>query len=286
MTKQKLFAKLQGMGNDFLILVVDDVSVLPDAGEAAKQMCDRVYGAGADGLVLVSRSDRPDADFESRIFNADGGEAEVSGNGTRCAAAYVYYSGLWQDKDVRIGTVAGVKRGRLAARSKASFEFQFEMGMPRFSSREIPMALTHPLDRVVRYGLTIGGETFEVTCVSMGNPHCTLFVPGFDGLSIGEIGPLIEDHPVFPNRTNVEFARVLSQNEIEVIFWERGVGRTNSSGTGSCGAAVAAALNDLTGRKVLVRTAGGALNVDWGDDGIVRLTGSAEVVYEGRWLRD
>jgi diaminopimelate epimerase len=279
------FTKLQAVGNDFLVVVADDVTDLRNARELARQMCNRNYGAGADGLVFVTRSRHQDADFATRIFNADGGEAEVSGNGTRCVAAFLYHGGLWREPEVRIATAAGVKCGRLVGREGNSFEFEFEMGSPLLSSTEIPMALDEPLTPVVLYPLKIGGEIFEVTCVSMGNPHCTIFLPTLEGLNIHEIGPLIEDHPLFPNRTNVEFSRVLSREEIEVRFWERGVGRTFSSGTGSCAAAVAAALNGLTARSVEVKTFGGILRVDWGADDIVRLTGSAEVVYEGTWLR-
>jgi diaminopimelate epimerase len=249
-------------------------------------MCHRNYGAGADGVVFVSRSESDDADFTSRIFNADGGEAEVSGNGTRCVAAYLYHAKLWNEAEVRIATAAGVKRGRLVARDGTRFDFEFDMGEPQFSSLALAMAVDEPIDRVVSYPLNLGGEIIEVTCISIGNPHCTLFVNNLDAINMEEIGPLIEDHPVFPNRTNVEFARAATHDEIEVLFWERGVGRTMSSGTGSCAAAVAATLNGLTDRSVRVLTAGGALRVDWRDDNSVALTGWAEVVYEGRWLRD
>jgi diaminopimelate epimerase len=280
------FTKLQGLGNDFLIIPVSDVGTLPAARQMARQMCERNYGAGADGIIFITRARHEDADFASRIFNADGGEAEVSGNGTRCVAAYVYHAGLWQEPEVRIATAAGVKTGRLVGREGRAFEFEFDMGAPRLSSADLPMALDYRLDRVVRYPLRLGGDILEVTCVSMGNPHCTLFVPDLEAVAMTEIGPLIEDHPLFPNRTNVEFARRVSEDEIEVRFWERGVGRTLSSGTGSCGAAVAAALNGLTGRSVRVRTPGGVLRVDWREDNSVALTGPAEVIYEGRWLRD
>ncbi len=280
------FTKLQAVGNDFLILPVEDVRALRSPDEAARSMCHRNYGAGADGVIFVARSESDDADFDSRTFNADGSEAEVSGNGTRCVAAYLSYSKLWAEAEVRIATAAGVKRGRLVARDGLKFEFEFDMGEPQFSSLSLPMALDEPLDSVVSYPLNLGGEIIEVTCLSMGNPHCTLFVGDLDAINMEEIGPLIEDHPAFPNRTNVEFARVVARDEIEVLFWERGVGRTMSSGTGSCAAAVAAALNGFTNRSVRVLTAGGALRVDWRDDNSVALTGWAEVVYEGHWLRD
>lgn len=279
------FTKLQGIGNDFLIIPTDQIEKIAEAPRLAREMCERNYGAGADGIVFVSPTDSPHAEFASRIFNADGSEAEISGNGTRCLAAYLYYTRQWSEPVVRIATVAGVKTGRLMASEGLRFEFEFEMGQPRLSSESLPMTLDLALERVVRYPLRIGGDILEVTCTSMGNPHCTLFVRDLEAVNMEEIGPLIEDHPLFPNRTNVEFARVISQDEIEVMFWERGVGRTLSSGTGSCGAAVAAALNDLTGRSVRVVTSGGALRVDWREDNSVALTASAEVVYEGHWLR-
>ena len=278
------FTKAQGMGNDFLIIEVDDVSTLPVASELAQKLCERNYGAGADGIVFVTHADHDEADFASRIFNADGSEAGVSGNGTRCAAAYLYHRGLWSEPEIRIATAAGLKRGRLVSREGARFEFEFDMGKPDLTSAAVPMSISPALDRVVRYPLRLGGDILEVTCLSMGNPQCIIFVSDLDALNLREIGPLIEHHSVFPDRANVEFARVITREEIEIRIWERGAGHTLSSGTGSCASAVAAALNGLTDRRVLVRTEGGALQVNWRDDDRVLLTASAEVVYEGRWL--
>lgn len=278
------FTKVQALGNDFLIVVGDDVDALTNPEGLARTMCERHLGAGADGLVFISPSTLESADFASRIFNADGGEAEVSGNGTRCAAAYLHHAGIWSAPEIRIRTVAGVKRGCLVDRSDLTFNFEFEMGQPRLSSSEIPVALDPPLDRVVACPLPVGGKTVQVTCLSMGNPHCSLFTPSLEGNVIDKIGPLIERHSLFPNRTNVEMIRIVSRRDIEVLFWERGVGRTLSSGTGSCAAAVSSALNGFTERRVLVSTLGGPLTVEWGADDVVRLTGSAEVLYEGKWL--
>jgi diaminopimelate epimerase len=280
------FTKVQGLGNDFLIIPADDVESLKGAPALARSMCERNYGAGADGIVFVAPPVKPGAAFASRIFNADGSEAEISGNGTRCAAAYLYHTKRWSEPEIRIETVAGTKTGRLVKRSGSRFDFEFDMGAPRLSSVDLPMILDYPLPKVVGYDLMLGGEIFEVTCVSMGNPHCTIFIKDFESVNIEEIGPLIEDHPAFPNRTNVEFARVNSRHEIEVMFWERGVGRTLSSGTGSCGAAVAAMLNGFTARTINVITGGGTLRITWGEDNRVALTGSAEVIYEGLWLRE
>lgn len=279
------FTKLHGLGNDFLIIPVEDVQTLRTARELAIQMCQRNYGAGADGIIFVTRGRHPDADFASRIFNADGSEAEVSGNGTRCVAAYVYHSGIWKEPEVRIATAAGVKRGRLVSREGIHFEFEFDMGEPQLSSLDVPMALEEPLSRVVGYPLRLGGDVFEVTCMSVGNPQCVIFVADLEAVSLTEIGPLIEDHPVFPIRTNVEFAHVIARDEIEILIWERGAGRTLSSGTGASASAIAGALNGLTDRSVRVRTPGGVLRVDWREDNSIALTGPAEVIYTGRWLR-
>ena len=225
------FMKLQALGNDFLVIRVDDAGTLRGAGDLARQMCDRNFGAGADGLIFVTGSRHSNADFASRIFNSDGSEAGISGNGTRCLAAYLYYTGMWTEPEIRIATAAGVKRGRLVAREGTRFDFEFDMGEPGLSSADVPMALEEPLSRVVGHHLTIGGELFEVTCLSMGNPQCVMFVSDLEQVNLTEIGPLIEDHPVFPDRTNVEFARVISRDEIEIVIWERGAGHTLSSGT-------------------------------------------------------
>ena len=281
---ERHFTKLQGMGNDFLIVEVDEVSALPDAARLARAMCHRHYGAGADGLIFVARAQGDEADFDSRIFNSDGSEAGVSGNGTRCVAAYVYFKKLWLDRDVRIATAAGIKRGRLAAQDGHRFEFEFDMGEPRLHSEAVPMLLDFPLEHVVRYPLHLGGDMIEVTCLSMGNPQCIIFLKDMERVNLAELGPLFEHHPVFPDRANVEFVRVVSRDEIEIRIWERGAGHTLSSGTGSCAAAVAAALNGYTERAVRVLTEGGPLHVEWRADNRVALTGSAEVIYEGRWL--
>jgi diaminopimelate epimerase len=278
------FTKLQALGNDFLIIPVDDVTNLSHPEALAQEMCQRNFGAGADGIVYVAQRQTDDAEFASRIFNADGSEAEISGNGTRCVAAYFYYKGLWSQPTIRIATAAGVKIGRLVERQGLRFDFEFDMGKPKLSSEEIPIILDSPLNQVVKYPLIMGGDIQEITCTSMGNPHCSVFVSTLDDIEIDEIGSLLEHHPAFPERTNVEFVKVNSRQEIDVRFFERGVGRTLSSGTGSCGASVASVLNGYTDRSIQVNTPGGVLRVIWQDDNSIMLTGSAVVVYEGDWL--
>ena len=280
------FTKTHGMGNDFLIIEREDIAVLENASPLAREMCERNYGAGADGIVFVASSTNDEADFASRIFNADGSEAGVSGNGTRCTAAYLYHTNLWSNPEIRIATAAGVKLGRLVARDGPRFDFEFDMGTPILSSDKVPMSISPTLERVTRYPIEVGEHLVEATCLSMGNPQCVIFVSDVNSIKLDELGPRIEHHPIFTDRVNVEFAQAISGDEIEIRIWERGAGHTLSSGTGSCAAAVASSMNGFTARKVKVITEGGTLVVDWNDEDRVLLTASAEVVYEGRWLRD
>ncbi|HKX26191.1 MAG TPA: diaminopimelate epimerase [Blastocatellia bacterium] len=279
------FHKFQALGNDFLIMRESELQAVSSGWEQfARQICDRHFGAGADGLeVLAERPSVRDADFEVRLFNADGGETPISGNGTRCVAAFLYLIEGWDRPSVRIATGAGVKTLKPVQRSDHSLIFETEMGRPRLRSDEIPVVLATPLERVIRQPLDVGGQTVEFTSVSMGNPHCTIFVDDFDRLDWRALGARIETHPAFPERTNVEFVRVIGPDRIEVRFWERGVGETLASGTGACGAALASMLNQLIERRVTVLTAAGELFVQWREDDVVVQTGQASAVYRGDW---
>jgi diaminopimelate epimerase len=287
-----LFHKFQALGNDFLIvresaLRADEVETqnLASLQSFSKQICDRHFGAGADGVELLLDSPRvAGADFEVRLFNADGGETPISGNGTRCVAAYLYLIEKWERPEVRIGTGAGVKVLRPVDRSGSGMVFEAEMGAPRFASEEIPVITTTRLDRVIGQKLEVDGQSVEFTATSMGNPHCSVFVDDFEKVDWRALGSRIETHAAFPDRTNVEFIRVINRNEIEVRFWERGVGETLASGTGACGASLAAMINGLVAAKVKVITAAGALIVEWRDDGMIIQTGFAAAVYRGEWL--
>ncbi len=280
------FAKLQALGNDFLVIEAADVRDGVAYDGLARGLCDRHFGAGADGLILVSPGGPGDeAQWTSRIFNADGSEAEVSGNGTRCLAAYI---------DLRIGatdlvtvrTVAGVKRLQIMERSGTTRLIRMEMGVPCFASARIPFACEPPLDRVIDHPLEAAGRPLRATILSVGNPHCSLFADVNGDLDPGSIGPAVERHSLFPNRVNVEFVDVIDRNHIGVRFWERGVGHTLSSGTGSSAAAVAAAASGRTDRDVTVTTASGDLHVQWRDkDDVVLLTGPAELLYTAHWDR-
>src|SRR5262245_11901496 len=288
------FHKFQALANDFLI--VRDASlraITDDVGTFSKRMCDRHFGAGADGVeVLLDAPRAAGADFEVRLFNADGGETPISGNGTRCVAAYLYLIEKWDRPEVRIATGAGVKILRPVDRDGPvgpGLVFEAEMGAPRFASEEIPVAMPARLDRVIRQRLDVDGQSVEFTATSMGNPHCSVFIDSFgvdkfESVGWRALGSKIETHAAFPDRTNVEFIRVINQDEIEVRFWERGVGETLASGTGACGAALAAMINGLTAARVKVITEAGALLVEWSCDGTVRQTGEVRVGYRGEWL--
>lgn len=280
------FVKLHGYGNDYIVVEAKQLDSVDEMSETVRRVCNRHYGAGADGIALVSEADKTMADFGVRIFNPDGSEAAMSGNGTRCAAAYLYYQGLWSDEELKLTTRAGVKKYRLTGQeSDGRYRFAAEIGRPVFESTAIPMSLENDLPRVVDYPLIINGATLRVTALQMCNPNCCLLVDNFDELDWRKIGAAIERDARFPERTNVEFIRVRNARQIEVRVWERGVGETLSSGTGACASAVAAMVNNQTERRITVKMPGGLLEVEWrtSDDEVV-LTGSAEVIYRGEWL--
>jgi diaminopimelate epimerase len=273
------FTKAQGTGNDFLILEAAPERLLVSPNEM-QRLCDRHFGVGADGICFLTvpgASLGVDADL--RLFNADGGEAEISGNGTRCAAAYLASKGTTSDPVV-IATRAGVKTLRRVAQQANRWEFEMAMGAPIVAPNKIPFQPTAPVgEPVVGFALPLRGGSRTVTVTSMGNPHCSIAVDNFDW-DWRACGKEIETHPFFPRRTNVEFYRAVSRHAIDVRYWERGVGETLSSGTGSSAAAVAAILNGQAESPVTVKTVAGDLQVRWDDDGVF-LTGPAEITFRG-----
>ncbi len=280
------FTKFHGYGNDYIVFEADQLSGVGDLGDFARRICTRHYGAGADGIAIAKASGKETSDFQVRIFNPDGSEAGMSGNGTRCAASYLFYHQLWSKDLLRLETRNGIKRYHLLeCEGERSFLFRSELGQPRLDSASIPMIANEPLDRVIDYPLEVGHETLRVTALEMGNPNCCIFVDDFNSIDWRRLGPLIEHHPRFPERTNVIFVRVRDRGNIEERLWERGVGETESSGTCSCAAVVASIINGLTDRRVNVHSPGGVLPIEWREDGEVVLTGRAEVIYSGEWLR-
>jgi diaminopimelate epimerase len=277
-----LFTKFHGLGNDYLVIETEQLAGIDDLGEFARRICNRHYGAGGDGIAIVGKSTTAEADFSCRIFNPDGSEAGLSGNGTRCAVAYLHYKGLWTRDELRLSTRTGLKRYFLRGRpAPGKYLFESELGQPKFDSRSIPMAIDPPLERVTNYAF----ETLRITAMQMGNPNCCIFTDDFDSLDWRSIGKRIENHPLFPDRTNVVFVRVVDRKLIELRIWERGVGETTASGTCSCAGAVAAMVNEKADRDIRVVMEGGEVRIQWRlDDDQVVITGTAEVVYSGQWL--
>ena len=279
------FTKFHGLGNDYLVIEAEQLAGVDDLGEFARRICNRHYGAGGDGIAIISPAQTGDTDFQCRIFNPDGSEAGLSGNGTRCAVAYLYNASLWNKEELRLKTKTGLKRYLLRGRPQpGKFLFESELGQPKFDSPSIPMSISPPLDRVVGYILPVNGQPVPVTAMQMGNPNCCIFVDNFDELDWRQLGKAIENHQQFPDRTNVVFVRVVERKLIELRIWERGVGETTASGTCSCAGAVAAMVNEKADRDVKVVMEGGEVKIHWRPDGEVVITGTAELVYTGEWL--
>ena len=259
------FTKAHGARNDFLLTWEADAP-RDEREETARALCDRHTGVGADGWIVVSPAGNPEPDAAIQLYNSDGGMAEISGNGTRCAAAFLIQGGLTAEV-VRVRTGAGIKTLRLLQRSGLTFTFEMDMGRPEIESE--------------RGFLQLGDGPLEVTLLGMGNPQCAVPVTTFD-FDWRKLGAEIESHPQFPNHTNVSFLRIVDEHTIEARFWERGAGETMSSGTGSAGAAVAALTRGLAKSPVAVRTPGGTLDIRW--DTSIYLIGPAVIVAEGQFL--
>jgi diaminopimelate epimerase len=273
------FAKAHGLGNDF-ILVSQDECPRPSA-DWARRVCQRHEGIGGDGVILYAVE--PGA-ARMRLLNADGSDGDISGNGLRCLGAYLAFHKLVPERHV-IETPPGPREILVRSEGGSRFRVAVDLGAPRLSSADIPMALDPPLSRVVDHPVEALGGTRLVTATSLGNPHCAVFgehVAGDD--LVDALGPVLETHPLFPRRTNVEFVAVLSRRELRVRFWERGVGRTRASGTGAASAAAAAILKGLTERSVSVLCDGGSLEVEWPEGGSLHQEGEVELVFEGEWL--
>jgi diaminopimelate epimerase len=269
------------MGNDWLVALASDLPAsLPSL---ARKILDRHTGAGADGLIVVMNAAVRGHDACIRFFNADGSEAEMSGNGIRCAGAFLLERKP-QKRTLEIETLAGLKTLERGKSSEGKWMFRVRMGAPILTAAQIPFRPPDTASPLLRFPLKTYRGDLPVTITSMGNPHCSVFVADFDTVDWRRLGQEIEPNEHFPNRTNVEFVRLVSRDEIAVRFWERGVGHTRSSGTGACAATVAAILNGLTDRRVRVRTEAGTLEVAWLQDGEVTLTGPAAKVMSGNYF--
>lgn len=274
------FTKAHGIGNDFII--VDEADVPAEWSAWGIRLCDRNKGIGGDG-VLVAGVDAENGLARMKLINADGSHGEISGNGVRCVAAYAYGRGLLPAAHTVLPP-PGPRPVLVERTGPHKFMVDTNLGVPRLRPEEVPVALSG-LERVVDHELDVFGETVQITCCSMGNPHAAVFVPEDRAeTEMRRLGPRIETHPAFPNRTNVEFVTVVSPRELRVRFWERGVGVTLASGTGSASALVASVLTRRSNREVTVHCAGGDLWESWEEGGPLRQRGEVEIVFEGDWL--
>lgn len=272
------FTKMHGIGNDY-VYVDCTKQEIKSPGEVSRFVSDRHFGIGSDGLILIKSSDK--ADFRMDMYNADGSQGEMCGNGIRCVAKYAYDKRLTDKKEIAVETLAGVKYLKLTVEDGKVSKVRVNMGEPILEPERIPVkAASKP---VLQEPIEVCGKEWMMTCVSMGNPHAVIFIDSpVREFPLEKIGPHFENHERFPRRTNTEFARVLDGNTLEMRVWERGAGETLACGTGTCATAVAAVMNGYCGRKVTVHLLGGDLEIEWSKaDNCVYMTGTATTVFEG-----
>lgn len=271
------FTKMHGCGNDYVYVNCFEEQV-EKPEELAIKVSDRHFGIGSDGLILICPSEI--ADFRMKMYNADGSEGEMCGNGIRCVAKYVYEHGMTSKEQISVETTAGIKYLELTVEQGKVALVKVDMGEPILSTPQIPVRCDK--DQMVNEPLTVKGREHHVTCVSMGNPHAVIFVPDISSLNLQAIGPYFENHEAFPNRINTEFVQVKSRSEINMRVWERGAGETWACGTGTCASVMACILNDYTDHEVLVHLMGGDLTVQYDQESNhVFMIGSATTVFEG-----
>lgn len=266
------FTKMHGAGNDFVV-IDERRQKIPNPTKTTKQIADRRFGIGADQILVVGPSRK--ADFSMKIYNSDGGEVEMCGNGLRCLAKFVRDKKMTSKNEISVETPSGVQQAKILGKNQV----RIDMGPPILKGNEIPVKLS---GRVINRPIRANGKEIRGTCVSMGNPHCVIFVDDPKTYPVETYGPLLEKNRIFPNKTNVEFVKVHSPKLIEMRVWERGAGETLACGSGACAAVVACVLNNQTERKVKVQLLGGDLEIEWNrQDDHVYMTGPAETVFEG-----
>ncbi len=274
------FWKMHGLGNDYIVIDNRDMKISDDrTTELAKTLCERRFSVGADGLLLVCTSKV--ADVKMRIFNSDGSEAEMCGNGIRCFSKYCYENDIAKKTEFSVETLSGIKHVWLTLNGKEVATVKVDMGAPNWQRSSLPMIGE---GTCINGDLEVDGEHYKVTCLSMGNPHCVIFVENVDEFPVDYVGPIIENDRAFPKRTNVGFVQVLTKSELKVRVWERGCGETLACGTGTCAAVAAANKLGKVGDKVTVHVLGGDLQVEVGKN--LFLSGAAEKVYEGTLFKE
>ena len=274
------FTKMQGIGNDY-VYVNCLQETIENPSELAKKISDRHYGVGSDGLIMINPSDK--ADFEMEMYNADGSRGEMCGNGIRCVAKYVYDYGLTDKTSISVETLAGIKYLDLTVEDGKVVLVKVDMGKPMLRPEEVPVVSEK--EEVIDEPITVDGQEYRMTCVSMGNPHAVVFIDqDVKEFPLETVGVKFENHERFPKRVNTEFVNVLDRHTAQMRVWERGSGETLACGTGACAVAVACALNGLTEDEVTVKLLGGDLQIKWDrDKNTVYMTGPAEVVFDGEW---
>lgn len=273
------FCKFHGFGNDYIVFDADDLESISSLNEFARTVCHRYQSVGGDGIAVLKRLEA-EADYECRIINPDGSEAGFSGNGTRCAAAYLYHKNLRQAQSLRLKTRSGVKKYELLRREDSTYWFLAELGAPKFA---LPNAPADEAGAAEEFGLLIPSEetAVKLTFVDVGNPVAVIFLEDFAQIDWRTIGSKVETAPIFPDRTNVVFVKIIDRDHIEIRIWERGAGETASSGTCSIAAAVASAAAGRTNRKVAVRATGGTTEALWREDNEMLITGRADLAFCG-----
>ncbi|HHW06650.1 MAG TPA: diaminopimelate epimerase [Clostridia bacterium] len=275
------FTKMHGLGNDYVYIDCTGAcppGLMENLPELARRVSDRHFGVGSDGLVLILPSET--ADFRMRMFNADGSEAEMCGNAIRCVGKYVYDRGLTAKTRLTVETLAGIKELDLLTVGNRVELVQVDMGEPVLDPKRIPVLAGG--QAAINLPVQVEGETYRVTCVSMGNPHAVIFVEEVDRFPVAQVGPRLENHPLFPNRINVEFVQVIDEGTLKMRVWERGAGETMACGTGACAVLVASVLNGVSQRQTRLQLLGGDLLVEWREDNNrVYMTGPAVKVFDG-----
>lgn len=272
------FTKMQGLGNDYVYIDCTKGDKIEDVSSLAQFVSNRHFGIGSDGLILICNSDV--ADFKMRMFNYDGSEAEMCGNGIRCVGKFVYDKGLTTKKEVSIETLAGIKVLKLNVEEEKVKTVRVDMGEPILEAKAIPVISDKKLVKDLK--IKAEDKEFDFTCVSMGNPHAITVIKNVENFKIEKYGPKIELNKLFPRRTNVEFVEIINEDTIKMRVWERGAGETLACGTGACATAVACNLNGYTKRKVNIHLLGGILNIEWDENNNhVYMTGPATTVFEG-----
>lgn len=278
-----MFFKMQGLGNDYVYIDCINGKEPIDIKNLTRKLSNRHFGVGSDGLILLCKSKV--ADLKMRMFNSDGSEAQMCGNGIRCVAKLAYELGLICEEITTIETLSGIKTLKLNIVKGKVKTVEVDMGAPILEATKIPVSSSAKIeDKKVKAEVKVKNRKIELTCVSMGNPHAVTFVNDIKNFKVAEYGPILENADIFPEKANIEFVEVVDKNNIKMRVWERGSGETLACGTGACSSLVASSLNGYTERKVNVQLLGGNLEIEWKPNNHVHMTGPAVTVFKGEWI--